>query len=80
VELGQAEAIGVENEHDRGLRHVHADLQHRGPDEHVQFAAAEEVHGRVSIRRLHLAVHDTDSRRRLGWLTHPRGRFAQLRR
>ncbi len=38
VELGDAEAVGVEDDHDRGVGDVDADLDHRRGDQHVERA------------------------------------------
>ena len=39
VELGEAEALGMLDHHDGGLRHVDADLDHRGRDQDAGLAA-----------------------------------------
>ena len=39
VELGDPEAIGVEDHHHGRVGHVDADLDHRGGDEHVELPA-----------------------------------------
>ncbi|MNX65117.1 hypothetical protein D3C86_961610 [compost metagenome] len=41
VELREAEALGVFDDHHRGIGDVHADLDDRGRDEDVQLAVAE---------------------------------------
>ena len=51
VELGDAEAVGVEDHHDRGVRDVDADLDHRRRDEHVELAGAESGHRRLLLGR-----------------------------
>ena len=44
--------------------HVHADLDDRRPDEHVEVAVAEPGHLRVAVGRLHPAVDQPDPERR----------------
>ena len=39
VQLREAEALGVLDHHQRRVRHVDADLDHRRRDQHVDFAA-----------------------------------------
>ena len=45
VELGEAEALGVVDDHDGGVGDVDADLDDGGGDEHVDVAALEAGHG-----------------------------------
>src|SRR5450756_662670 len=63
VELGKAEAVGVEDEHDRGLWHVNANLQNSRAHKHIQLPAPKAVHSGVALSRLHLAMNHTDTRR-----------------
>src|SRR6266542_3551071 len=56
VELREAVAVGVDDEHDRGVRHVDADLDHRRGDEHVELAALEELHRLFFLRGAHPTV------------------------
>src|SRR5207344_3346109 len=44
VELGETEAVGLLNDHHSGVRHVHANLDDRRRDEHVEFTALEARH------------------------------------
>ena len=37
MQLGQAEAIGILDHHDRGRRHVYAHLNDGGSDQHIDF-------------------------------------------
>ena len=70
VQLRQAEALGVLDHHQRGVRHVDADLDHRGGDQHRDLAAGEERHHRRLLGRRHAAVDQAD---------HPAGqRVAEL--
>jgi len=39
VELGQSEAFGVLDHHQRGVGHIHADLDHRGGDQQLDIPA-----------------------------------------
>ena len=47
VELREAEAVGVLDDHHRRVRHVDADLDHGRGDEHVELAGAERGHHRL---------------------------------
>ena len=58
--MAQAEALGVLDDHQRGVRHVHADLDHGRGDKDIRLAAYESGHDRVLILRLHAAVDAGD--------------------
>jgi hypothetical protein len=60
VQLGEAEALGMLDHHDRRIRHVDADLDHRRSDEDAGFAALEALHRLVLFGRLHPAVDEAD--------------------
>ena len=62
MELGEAEALGVFNQHERGVRHVDADLDDGGGDEHVDLMRGESAHDGVLFLRLHLAVDGGDAK------------------
>ena len=62
VELGEAEALGVFNQHERGVRHVDTDLDDGGGDEHVDLMRGESAHDGVLFLRLHLAVDGGDAK------------------
>ncbi len=62
MELGEAEALGVLDHHDRGVGHVDADLDDGGGDQHLDLAGEEAGHDRVALRRLHAAVDEADDR------------------
>ena len=64
VQLGEAEALGMLDDHDGRLRHVDADLDHRGGDQEVDAAAGESRHDAVLLGALHLAMDQADARRR----------------
>ena len=44
MELGEAEAVGMLDHHDGRVRNVDADFNHRGRDQHVDFAFLEFPH------------------------------------
>ncbi len=44
MKLGEPEPIGADDGHHRGVRHVDADLDHRGADEDLDLAAVEAFH------------------------------------
>ena len=46
VQLGEAEALGVLDDHQAGVGHVHAHLDHRGGHQHLELAAHEGLHHR----------------------------------
>ena len=56
VELGEAEALGVFNQHERGVRHVDADLDDGGGDEHLGLAVAEFLHDGFLLVGAHASV------------------------
>ena len=60
VELGEAEALGMLDDHHGGRRHVDADLDHRGRDQDRQPAVGEGRHGRLALGALQPAVHQPD--------------------
>ena len=60
MELGDAESVGVEDHHHRRVRHVDADLDHRGGDEHVELPGAEQIHRHLLLRRCQPAVQQPD--------------------
>ena len=60
VQLREAEAIGVLDDHHRRVRHVDADLDHGRRDEHVDLAAPERVHHRFLLARRQLAVQQPE--------------------
>ena len=49
VELREAEAVGLLDDHDRRVRDVDADLDHRRRHEDVELAALELVHQRAPL-------------------------------
>ena len=60
VQLGDAVALGVLDDHHGGVRDVDADLDHRRGDEHVGAARGERGHRLLLLARAHLAVHQHD--------------------
>ena len=60
VQLRDPVAIGVLDEHDRGVRDVDADLDHGRGHEHVGAAGGEVGHRLLFGPRAHLAVHQHD--------------------
>ena len=58
MELGEAEALGFENDHDRGIGDVDADFDDGGGDEGVEFPGAEAAHHRFLFLRLQAAMHE----------------------
>ena len=60
VELGEAEFLGVFDDHDGGFGHIDADFDHGGGDEDAGFAVAEFFERAVAILRRHAAVDEFD--------------------
>ena len=57
VQGAQAIPLGVFNDHDRGVGHIHAHLDDRGGDEGVQPPGLEILHDGGFLLGLELAVH-----------------------
>ena len=60
VHLGQAEPLGVFQDHDARVRHVHADLDHGGRDENPDGPRGEAAHDGILLRRRHSPVDEAD--------------------
>ncbi len=60
VELREAEAVGVFDDHGGGVGDVHADFDDRGGDENLDFVAAKLFHDGVLFVVLQAAVQQTD--------------------
>ncbi len=60
MQLREAESLGAFNQNDRGVRHVHADLNHRGRDQNLDFARAERFHDFFFFLREHFSVEHGD--------------------
>ena len=64
VELREAEALGVLDDHQRRVRHVDADLDHRRRDQDARLARLEARHRRAArVGGVEAAVHEVDARR-----------------
>ena len=61
VQLGEAEAVGLLDDHDRRVRDVDADLDHGRRDEHVELARLEARHQLAPLGRLQPPVHAADA-------------------
>ncbi len=64
MQLGQAQALGVLDDHQRRIRHVHAHLDHRGGDQQVGVTLLEGAHRGLFLGRLHAPVHQPDTQAR----------------
>lgn len=60
MQLRKAEAFGVLDDHDRGIRHVNADLDDRRSHEQTDFTVLEGEHDGVFFRSCHAPVHQAD--------------------
>jgi hypothetical protein len=61
VELGEAETLGVVDQHHVRIRHINADLDHGGGHEHIDLSVAEFTHHRVFLVTAHAAVDEPDA-------------------
>jgi hypothetical protein len=73
VELREAEALRALDQHHRRIRHVDADLDHGGGDEHVRLARHEGAHrpglllgGHLAVQQRHAEVPKVGGRQPLG--------------
>src|ERR1051325_4640642 len=57
VQLREAEAVGVDDDHDRGVGNIDAHLDDRRGHEDVDLVALESLHRLFLFRRGHAAVH-----------------------
>ncbi len=60
MQLGEAEAFGVLDDHDRRFGHVDPDFDHGRGHQDAGAAGGEILHRLVALRRLHLAVDKAD--------------------
>src|SRR5579885_43967 len=60
VQLRETEALGVLDDHHRGVRHVNADLDDGRRDEYLYLARDEAAHDLFFLRSLHPAVQQSD--------------------
>ena len=60
VQLRQSEAVGVLNDHDRGVGHVHAHLDNRRGHEHLRLVVAEALHDGLLLGSGHAPVQKLD--------------------
>ena len=60
VKLGQAEAVGVFDDHDGGVGHIDPDLDHGGGDQQGNAAVGEIGHDGLALGTRHLAVGEAD--------------------
>lgn len=60
VELGDAEAFGLLDDHDGGIGHVDADFDDCGCNEHLSLAFAKAVHDGVAVFAFHASVEEFD--------------------
>ena len=61
MQLRQPKAIGLLDDHDRRVRDVDADLDHRRRDEHVELARLEVRHQLAPLGRTEPSVQQTDA-------------------
>ena len=64
MQLRHAETVGIEHRHNRGVRDVHADLDHGCRYEHVDVARNERAHHLVALVAGEPAVHGGQSETR----------------
>ena len=56
MQLGQPETLAILDDHEAGVRHIHAYLDHGGGHQHGNLAALERIHHRLLFLRLHPAM------------------------
>ena len=61
VQLADAEAVGVDHDHHRRIRYIHADLDDGGADEHIDLARAELAHHGVLFVAGQPTVHQAEA-------------------
>ena len=60
MELREAEALGAKDDHDRCVRNVDPDLDHRRRHKDVDLTARETAHDRIAFFRRHTTVHHSE--------------------
>ena len=60
MQLREPHALGVLDDHERGVRHVHAHLDDGGRHQQLNLALLEAPHGALLGRRRHASVHHRD--------------------
>ena len=60
MQLREAEAIRVFDDHQVGIGNVHADLNHCGRDQHIQITLLKAAHDSVFFLCLKPAVQQSD--------------------
>ncbi len=60
MQLREAEAVGVLDDHHAGVRYVHPHLDDGGRNHDLRLAPHEALHLEVLVGGLHFAMHDTD--------------------
>ena len=61
MQLRETEALGVFDDHQRCIRHVHADLDDRRRDEDIRLSGGKGGHAGVLVLGLHAAVDAGDA-------------------
>jgi len=61
MQLGETESLCAQDDHDRRVRYVDADLDDGGGHQHVDLAIGEPTHHRVALFRGHAAVHEGEA-------------------
>ena len=57
VQLGQAEALGLEDDHHRCVRNIHTHLDDRGGHKYLSFTTYELLHLFLFVLRFHTSVY-----------------------
>ena len=50
VKLGDTEPVGIKNDHERGVMHIHAHLNDGGGHQHIDLPGRKSRHGALLIR------------------------------
>ena len=70
MQLAKAEALGLENDHHRSVRHIDANLNDRRSDENLGVAVDKLLHFCFLVGRLHLTMNLAETELREHLLQH----------
>src|SRR5215510_14735608 len=61
MQLGETEALGVLDDHHRGIGNIDADFDHSGGDEHPDAAVPKSAHDLVPLHCGHFAMYQANA-------------------
>ena len=59
MQLGQSEALCMFNHHQRGIRYINPDFNHRRRDQHMDLPLGKRIHGGLLLCRLESSMNQT---------------------